>query len=213
MALLDPFSKFSDLPASFFSPHTVLFFFFFGGGWKCFFFFRRFGLEYDSMRFFEGLQRKRVLRHIPRSSYSRPFYLKKERKTKRRCSANLRWSCMILRYPNPCVVYDSPSGVRWLCGTRSVLHTLVPILYECLMVYDSTPGVRSQHWMRTPMMRVFWGSYTKFPKTCTSTFSWDRYYLFFSTQVSNKSICIMVVSLKLRFRSLFCFLPLHVFSE
>lgn len=155
MALLDPFSKFSDLPASFFSPHTVLFFFFFGGGWKCFFFFRRFGLEYDSMRFFEGLQRKRVLRHIPRSSYSRPFYLKKEKKLKDAVQLIYAESCMILRYPNPCVVYDSPSGVRWLCGTRSVLHTLVPILYECLMVYDSTPGVRSQHWMRTPMMRVF----------------------------------------------------------
>ena len=81
------------------------------------------------MRFFEGLQRKRVLRHIPRSSYSRPFYLKKEKKLKDAVQliyADLAWSCGI-RTHVWCTIHPLECDgcvVRVLCCIRRCLSCM-----------------------------------------------------------------------------------------
>lgn len=141
-----PSPSFRTSPHLFFlhihSIYCFIFLFLVGDGKFFFVCFRRFGLEYDSMRFFEGLQRKRVLRHIPRSSYSRPFYLKKEKKLKDAVQ----------------LIYADLAVSEPMCGVRFTLWSPMVVWYAFCVAYVGAyhvwmpHGVRFHPWSAIPAL-------------------------------------------------------------
>ena len=91
MALLDPFSKFSDLPTSFFFLHILFYFSFFWWGMEMFFCFLGV-LAWNTIVcvcvFLKGCSENEYFAIFQVYYISDHFTFKK--KAKRRCSANLR---------------------------------------------------------------------------------------------------------------------------